>query len=89
MSDYDISKHAHVRARQRGYRKRDLSFVLEHGTVVSSGILLTKRDVCEIEQQARQMIALARRLQGTYLPCEGSLAKTVFKLTPAQQSQLL
>jgi hypothetical protein len=89
MSDFKISQHAAVRANQRAFRSNDLKFVLDHGTQLDSGIILTEKDVRAIEQEARLKIRLAQRLKGTFLPISEGVVKTAFKASRTQLSELL
>lgn len=89
MASFLVTKHADVRMRQRGRRPKDIEFVLTHGTETPEGILLTRRDVDAIEQEARRVIALARKLQNVFVPCVDGTVKTIFKASSAQQSRML
>ncbi len=72
---FAISKHAGIRARQRGYRQADISFVIENGTQVPDGYFLREKDAASIIRRARLMISnwkytleQASRLRGTFVP---------------------
>jgi hypothetical protein len=89
MNDFTVSKHAAIRANQRAFRASDIKFVLEHGTHLGSGIMLTNKDVQAIECEARLKANLARRLKGTFLPISEGVVKTAFKASKTQQSKFL
>lgn len=89
MATFRLTKHAEVRMQQRGRRPKDIEFVLRHGTETPEGILLTRRDVDAIEQEARRVIALAHKLQNVFVPCVDGTVKTVFKASNAQQRRML
>lgn len=89
MAPFRLTKHAEVRMQQRGRRPKDIEFVLTHGTETPEGILLTRRDVNTIEQEARRAIKLAHKLQNVFVPCEKGVVKTVFRASGAQQRRLL
>ena len=89
MKDFDLSNHAAARMSQRGFKLSDLSFVLERGTELDGGVILTNEDVEAIEREAKGAIELARKLKGTFLPCEAGMIKTVFKASKVQQSRFL
>ncbi len=61
-SNYRISSHSIVRARQRGYRTGDLEKIEELGTTVSDGILLRSKDIASgIHQLTRRRRNLRAR----------------------------
>lgn len=66
-----MTRHAHTRAGQRGYRQRDIELITTFGTATSEGILLKRTDVDE----ARSFLDKAeyerlRRLIGTLIVIE-------------------
>lgn len=67
-----ISKHAAIRARQRGYCQNDIRFVIEHGTEVPEGYLLRRKDVRSIVEHNKLTsnvhVERAIRLVGTFVP---------------------
>ena len=74
---------------QRGYRSDDLSFVIEHGTELDGGYILTDRDVLKLEAEARLAIKLAQKLRGTLVPHRDGTIKTVFKASKVQLTRWL
>ncbi|RWD44088.1 hypothetical protein [Mesorhizobium sp.] len=89
MTKLQLSQHALVRMQQRGRRPTDIEFILQFGTDVNEGVLLTKKDVQDIQQAARRTIDLAQRLCGTVVPIADDTVKTVFKSTRRQQRLIL
>ncbi|MBP1885719.1 hypothetical protein J2Z50_004013 [Ensifer mexicanus] len=67
-----ISKHAAIRARQRGYSQDDIRFVIEHGTEVPDGYLLRLKDVRLMlkhnKLSSRLLMERAMKLAGTFVP---------------------
>ena len=59
MASFRITRHAEMRMQQRGRRPAEIEFVLQHGTEAPKGIMLTRKDVAAIEQEAKRQIALA------------------------------
>lgn len=89
MAHFEISKHCLKRMQQRGRRHDEVSFVLDHGSEVKEGYILTEKNVAEIESEAKQMIELANRLKNVFVPCAENLAKTVFRASKDQQRRML
>ncbi|WP_429819118.1 hypothetical protein [Ensifer sp. B1-9] len=67
-----ISKHAVIRARQRGYSRHDITFVIEHGTEVPDGFFLREKDVQSMIQRkelpSKRLAERAIKLAGTFVP---------------------
>lgn len=81
----ELSKHAHVRVRQRGYRASDLDLVMRFGTTTATGAVLTRRDA---EDAGRRLRDAARRLEhlvDAYVVVRGSTAITVVRATRSQR----
>ncbi len=89
MASFRITRHAEMRMQQRGRRPAEIEFVLQHGTETPKGIMLTRKDVAAIEQEAKRQIALAHRLQNVFVPCGDGVVKTIFKASDDQQRRLL
>lgn len=89
MINFQLSPHVRKRGQQRGRSPSDIAFVLDFGTPVKGGTILSSNDANEIERAAKQKIELAHKLKGTYVPHVENTVKTVFKASPLQQSKLL
>jgi hypothetical protein len=75
--------------RQRGRRESEVDFVFAHGSPCKDGILLTNKDRDRLIEDARRKIALASKLAGTYVACDGDTIKTVFLASKEQQHRML
>lgn len=84
MTGCHLSEHAQKRARQRGLRGQDVAFVVEHGTLVGRGVVLSDTDVAALESEAWTTIEAARRLRGTFVAIAGDTVKTAFKASTRQ-----
>lgn len=84
MTDFRYSKHVESRMQQRARTQDDIEFVLENGTDVEGGILLSKHDASEMERSLKKMIERAHRLAGTYVAVGGDTIKTTFKASDTQ-----
>src|SRR5262245_24377272 len=62
---YRLTKHAHRRCAQRGFRLEDIETVLRYGTPTTEGVLLRYRDILpsieEIQKEIRQIERRSRR----------------------------
>ena len=73
-----ISRHAKERARQRGYRLSDLPLVVEYGSPVHDGFILTARDVARAQAEVKQVLDRLPRLVNVFVPIEEGLARTIY-----------
>jgi len=62
---YRLSKHAHRRCAQRGFRLGDIETVLRYGTTTTEGVLLRYRDILPsidaIQNEIRQIERQSRK----------------------------
>ena len=63
--------------------------MLAHGTECRDGVLFTNKDCARLVEDARRKIALASKLAGTFIACEGVTVKTVFRASKNQQHRML
>jgi hypothetical protein len=84
-----LTQHAQQRIRQRGRKESDVDFVLAHGTECRDGVLFSNKDCARLVEDARRKIALASRLAGTFIACDGATVKTVFRASKDQQQRML
>jgi len=52
---------------QRGYRNADIELVMQHGTDVDDGYMLTNQDVHRAVERLKRRIRKLERLKGTYV----------------------
>ena len=83
------SKHAQVRARQRGYRDSDIDFVIKHGTNVDDGSFLTDGDVHKAIEKRKQEIQQFSRLKGTVVIVSGDTIVTTYRPDKRRTKRLL
>ena len=89
-----ISKHAAIRARQRGYIQNDVRFVIEHGTRVPDGYLLREKDVRPMvkDKELTSNVDIERvgKLVGTFVPTTtDGLALSVYRPSRRKTRHLL
>jgi hypothetical protein len=61
------TKHGRRRMQQRGYRNADIELVMQHGTDVDDGYMLTNQDVHRAVERLKRRIRKLERLKGTYV----------------------
>ncbi len=79
MAAVGISHHAEERARQRGFRHKDLELVMELGTPIHDGFLLTGSDVERFECAMKQELRKLRRLRCTFVAITGDTVMSVYR----------
>lgn len=72
VKDAQLTEHAEVRARQRGFRERDVEVILRFGTHTDEGTLLTERDVRDGINELKRQIAALERLSGAAVVTDGN-----------------
>ena len=84
-----LTRHVGERAQQRGYLGSDICFVLEHGTPVKDGVLLTRKDANHLISDLKFRMTVAERLAGTRIIEKDGDIITVFRPDKRQTRRLL
>lgn len=85
-----LSKHATVRARQRGYRLADVELVSCLGTEVADGFLLTRRDIDRMAPLTDPLLAERLvRLVGSFVPSAAGLSLSIYRPSRRRMRLLL
>lgn len=88
MDGMGLSHHAEERARQRGFRHEDLELVMEFGTPIHDGFLLTGADVDGFETAMKQVLRKLRRLRGTFVAVTGDTVMSVYRPSGPKRRRL-
>ena len=84
------TKHARRRMQQRGYRNTDIELVMQHGTDVDDGYLLSNQDVHRVVKRLKRQIRKLEHLKGTYVVLgEGSELITAYRPDSYRTTRLL
>jgi hypothetical protein len=89
VADFGLSRHAEERARQRGYRESDLALIVDHGTPVHDGYVMTPRDVAAFELWAKRTAVRMRRLSGSFVAVAESTITSVYRPAKPKRRRLL
>jgi hypothetical protein len=87
--DFGLSRHAEERARQRGYRESDLALILDFGTPVHDGYVVTPKDVAAFEAWAKQTAVRMRKLSGSFVSVAESTITSVYRPAKPKRRRLL
>ena len=84
------TKHGLRRMQQRGYRNGDIELVMEYGTDVDDGYMLTKQDVHQTVEGLKRRIRKLEGLKGTYVVLgESDELITTYRPDRSRTSRLL
>ncbi len=84
-----LTKHIQARCQQRGIQEHDLKLVAQLGTETPKGLILTRKDVAEVEREAKRLVIWLSRLQDVFVATEGETMKTAFHATRQQRRRLM
>jgi hypothetical protein len=87
--DFDLSRHAEDRARQRGYRKSDIELIVDFGTTVHDGYVMTPKDVAAFEAWAKQTVVRLQKLSGSFVSVDQSTITSVYRPAKPKRRRLL
>jgi hypothetical protein len=79
------TRHALIRAAQRGIRQADIDLIVRYGTRTSKGVIVTRQDFAHVEREAKHLIARLSRLVGKFAAIDGEDVITVFHATERQR----
>lgn len=74
-----LSKHAHARIRQRGYREADVDLVLAYGTECEEATVLTDADTARAVEEHKRAIQRLERLRGTAVIVVEDIVASVYR----------
>ena len=74
-----LTNHAKVRMRQRGYRGFDIDLVLRYGTEGQEAVVLTHSDAQRGVERLKKEIQALERLSGTAVVTAGEVVQTVYR----------
>ena len=86
---YMLTKHIRARCQQRGIKEPDLKLVAQFGTETPKGLILIRKDVAEVEREAKHLVNRLSRLQDVFVATEGKTMKTAFRATRQQRRRLM
>ena len=87
--DFALSRHAEDQARQRGYRESDLELIVDFGTPVHDGYVVTPKDVAAFEAWAKQKAVRMRKLSGSFVSVDQSTITSVYRPAKPKRRRLL
>jgi hypothetical protein len=79
------TRHALIRAAQRGIRQADVELIVRYGTQTSKGVILTRQDFAQAECEAKHLISRLSHLVGKFAAMDGEDVITVFHATECQR----
>ena len=81
------SQHAARRLAQRGIPRDDADLIVELGSEVRDGYMITKRDAQRFEAHLRRLIARLSRLEGKLAVVRGGVLVTAFHAADRQRKR--
>ena len=81
----NLTKHIRARCQQRGIRERDLDLVAQFGTETPDGVIVTRKDVAEVERASKRLLNDLSRLQGVFVVTAGETMVTAYRATRQQR----
>lgn len=84
-----VTQHADVRARQRGFRDEDVELILTYGTDTDEGAVLTAADARRGVEVLKRQIAAIERLTGAAVVTDGAQVVTLYHPRPGRARHML
>lgn len=89
MPDLQQTQHAIVRMAQRGIQPDDLPWIMAIATEVPEGLLVTNKDIAEIERHVKAFTQCLRHINGKLLIARDGALITAYHATKRQASTRL
>ena len=89
MTDLSLTRHAIVRAAQRGIAGDDLDLIMLIGTEVEDGYFVRNKDCEAVGRQLRHLADQVRRLKGKYVVVAADRLVTVYQAAKTKERRLL
>ena len=82
---YELNEHIRERCQQRGIKERDIELIARFGTTTSKGLILTRKDIAEVEHETKRLLSRLSRLQDVFVATDGKTMKTAYRATRRQR----
>ena len=82
---YMLTTHVQARCQQRGVKERDLDLIVQYGTETPNGLILTRKDIAEVEREVKRLMNRLSRLQDVFVATDGKTMKTTYRATRRQR----
>jgi hypothetical protein len=79
------TRHVLKRAAQRGVKEKDLELIVRYGSETAKGVIMTRRDFAQVEQETKQLLGRLSHLVGKFVATQGAEIITVFHATEKQR----
>lgn len=89
VEQVQLTEHAEVRARQRGFREHDAEVILTFGTATDEGGVLTDRDARRAIDELKRQIAAVERLAGAAVVTDGLHVITIYHSRRTRSQHML
>ena len=73
------NKHIRTRCQQRGIKERDLDLIAQVGTKTRDGLILTRKDISEVERETKRLVCRLSRLQDVFIAKDGETLITAYR----------
>lgn len=84
-----LTEHAEIRARQRGFRGHDAEIILTFGTPTDEGGVLTDRDARRAVEELKRQISALERLAGAAVVTDGLQVVTLYHPRQTRKQHML
>ncbi len=89
MTQISLTRHAIMRAAQRGIAGDDLDLIMLIGTEVKDGYFVRNKDCEAVERQLRHLADQVRRLKGKYVVVADDHIVTAYQAGKTKERRLL
>lgn len=89
MTQISLTRHAIMRAAQRGIANDDLDLVMLIGTEVEDGYFVRNKDCEAMERQLRRLADRVRHLKGKYVVVADAQIVTVYQAGRTKEQRLM
>ena len=74
------TQHIKSRCQQRGFKEYDLELVARYGTVTSDGLMLTVKNIANVEREMKRTMNRLSKLKDVFIPTDGATMITVYRV---------
>ncbi len=83
-----FTQHILRRTQQRSVKESDLGLVFEFGTDTARGTILTKKDILEVEREAKYLVDRLHKMKDVFVAADGADLITTYRATKKQIRRL-
>ena len=74
-----LTQHIRTRCQQRGIKEAGLDLLIQYGTQIHRGVILTRKDIADAKRELKHQIDCLEKLEGVCVVMDGDARITTYR----------